>query len=138
MGTIEHFVEYAQAVQENFRILAPGGSAIVGVPNKLDPFLRPLIVHAMNGLGLYGYGMEKSFTPGELGVFWNRQASRSPARRRSSSSRGGSACSILASHEALRLAGLVGFPVRLFAWLYCTCRRSAAQLPDRLREPRPA
>ena len=36
MGTIEHFVEYAQAVREIFRILAPGGIAIIGVPNKLD------------------------------------------------------------------------------------------------------
>jgi SAM-dependent methyltransferase len=66
MGTIEHFPEYAQAVGEIFRVLKPGGLAIVGVPNKLDPFLRPLMVHVLNGFGLYGYGMEKSFTPGAL------------------------------------------------------------------------
>ena len=37
------------------------------MPNKLDPFLRPLLVHVLNGSsGLYGYGMEKSFTPGQL------------------------------------------------------------------------
>jgi hypothetical protein len=40
--------------------------AIVGVPNKLDPFLRPLMVHLLNRGGWYGYGMEKSFTPREL------------------------------------------------------------------------
>ena len=66
MGTIEHFPEYAAAVAEIFRVLKPGGTAIVGVPNKLDPFLRPLLVHTLNACGLYGYGMEKSFTPGAL------------------------------------------------------------------------
>ncbi len=66
MGTIEHFPEYAEAVAEIFRVLRPGGTAIVGVPNKLDPFLRPLLVHTLNACGLYGYGMEKSFTPGAL------------------------------------------------------------------------
>jgi SAM-dependent methyltransferase len=66
MGTIEHFEEYEVAVQELFRVLKPSGVAIVGVPNKLDPFLRPLLVHLLNRLGLYAYGMEKSFTQGEL------------------------------------------------------------------------
>jgi ubiquinone/menaquinone biosynthesis C-methylase UbiE len=36
MGTIEHFPEYPAAVREIFRVLRPGGTAIVGVPNKLD------------------------------------------------------------------------------------------------------
>jgi SAM-dependent methyltransferase len=66
MGTIEHFVEYSEAAAELFRVLKPGGTAIIGVPNKLDPFLRPLMVHILNLLGLYSYGREKSFTPGEL------------------------------------------------------------------------
>jgi SAM-dependent methyltransferase len=66
MGTIEHFPDYAVAVREIHRVLAPGGQAIVGVPNKLDPFLRPALVHVMNLCGLYGYGMEKSFTPRAL------------------------------------------------------------------------
>jgi SAM-dependent methyltransferase len=66
MGTIEHFVEYREAAAELFRVLKPGGTAIIGVPNKLDPFLRPLLVHFLNMLGLYSYGREKSFTPGEL------------------------------------------------------------------------
>ena len=66
MGTIEHFVEYRAAVDEIFRVLKPGGTAVVGVPNKLDPFLRPALVHLLNRLGLYAYGMEKSFTPAAL------------------------------------------------------------------------
>src|SRR5262249_26618006 len=66
MGTIEHFPEYAVAAREICRGLRPGGMAIVGVPNKLDPFLRPLLVHTLNAWGRYGYGMEKSFTSGAL------------------------------------------------------------------------
>jgi lauroyl/myristoyl acyltransferase/SAM-dependent methyltransferase len=66
MGTIEHFAEYRQAAAEIFRVLRPGGRAIVGVPNKLDPFLRPLLVHVLNAFGAYPYGVEKSFTQGEL------------------------------------------------------------------------
>lgn len=62
MGTIEHFPEYRNAVAECYRVLKPGGRAIIGVPNKLDPFLRPLMVAVLNGLGRYDYGVEKSFT----------------------------------------------------------------------------
>ncbi len=62
MGTIEHFTDSAAAVREFFRVLRPSGIAIVGVPNRLDPFLRPLLVHLWNAFGAYPYGMEKSFT----------------------------------------------------------------------------
>jgi SAM-dependent methyltransferase len=62
MGTCEHFPEYRTALAECFRVLKPGGTAIIGVPNKHDPFLRPLQVAALNALGLYAYGYEKSFT----------------------------------------------------------------------------
>jgi SAM-dependent methyltransferase len=62
MGTIEHFSDSDVAVGEMFRVLKPGGTAIIGVPNKLDPFLRPLLVHCLNALRAYPYGMEKSFT----------------------------------------------------------------------------
>jgi SAM-dependent methyltransferase len=62
MGTIEHFPDSDVAVREMFRVLKPGGTAIIGVPNKLDPFFRPLIVHCLNTLRAYPYGMEKSFT----------------------------------------------------------------------------
>ena len=62
MGTVEHFDETQQALEEIFRVLRPGGRAIIGVPNRCDPFLRPLMVAVMYRLGLYGYGFEKSYT----------------------------------------------------------------------------
>ena len=62
MGTIEHFDETERAVAEIARVLKPGGVAIIGVPNRHDPFLRPLLVTAMQALGLYGYGYEKSYS----------------------------------------------------------------------------
>lgn len=66
MGTIEHFEDCEVAVRELFRVLKPSGVAIVGVPNKFDPFLRPLLIHLWNKFGDYPYGMEKSFTPNGL------------------------------------------------------------------------
>ena len=62
MGTIEHFAETKQAIRELLRVLKPGGRAIVGVPNRLDPFLRPLFVAVLYRLGLYDYGFEKSYS----------------------------------------------------------------------------
>lgn len=66
MGTIEHFDDSDVAVAEMFRVLRPGGRAIIGVPNRLDPFLRPALVRLMQQLGIYGYGAERSFTRGAL------------------------------------------------------------------------
>jgi SAM-dependent methyltransferase len=62
MGTIEHFDETARAVDEMARVLKPGGRAIIGVPNRYDPFLRPLLATVMQATGLYGYGYEKSYS----------------------------------------------------------------------------
>lgn len=62
MGTIEHFDETELAVREMARVLKPGGRAIIGVPNRHDPFLRPLLSTAMQALGLYAYGYEKSYS----------------------------------------------------------------------------
>ena len=67
MGTIEHFPEYRAAVAEIFRVLKSGGRAIVGVPNLLDPFLRPLMVAVLDRLGRYDYGLEKAFSARGLG-----------------------------------------------------------------------
>jgi len=62
MGTIEHFDETQHAIDEMARVLKPGGRAIVGVPNRYDPFLRPLLASALQAVGLYAYGYEKSFS----------------------------------------------------------------------------
>jgi SAM-dependent methyltransferase len=62
MGTIEHFDETEHAVEEMARVLKPGGRAIVGVPNRYDPFLRPLLATVLQAVGLYGYGYEKSYS----------------------------------------------------------------------------
>jgi SAM-dependent methyltransferase len=62
MGTIEHFDETERAVEEIARVLKPGGRAIIGVPNRHDPFLRPLFVTLLQAMGLYGYGYEKSYS----------------------------------------------------------------------------
>ncbi|MGD2245868.1 MAG: class I SAM-dependent methyltransferase [Candidatus Aminicenantes bacterium] len=66
MGTIEHFPEYTRALKECFRVMRRKGLAVFGVPNKLDPFLRPLMVTVLNRLGLYAYGYEKSFSMRQL------------------------------------------------------------------------
>jgi SAM-dependent methyltransferase len=62
MGTIEHFTDTERAVAEMARVLKPGGRAIVGVPNRHDPFLRPLLATTLQAVGLYGYGYEKSYS----------------------------------------------------------------------------
>ncbi len=62
MGTIEHFNETEYAITEMARVLKPGGRAIIGVPNRHDPFLRPLFSTTLQFLGLYGYGYEKSYS----------------------------------------------------------------------------
>ncbi len=62
MGTIEHFDETERAVAEIVRVLRPGGRAIIGVPNRHDPFLRPALATVLQAVGLYGYGYEKSYS----------------------------------------------------------------------------
>jgi SAM-dependent methyltransferase len=62
MGTIEHFLDPETALREMFRVLRPGGRAVVGVPNRWDPFLRPMLAAFMQKFGLYDYGYEKSFS----------------------------------------------------------------------------
>jgi len=66
MGTAEHTPDYRQAFQELFRVLKPGGQAVIGVPNKYDPFLRPLLVWGLQKFKLYSFGYEKSFSRREL------------------------------------------------------------------------
>jgi SAM-dependent methyltransferase len=72
MGTIEHFDATEQAVAEMARVLKPGGRAIIGVPNRHDPFLRPLLSALLQALGMYGYGFEKSYSRRRLGIMLER------------------------------------------------------------------
>jgi SAM-dependent methyltransferase len=72
MGTIEHFDETEQAVREMARVLKPGGRAIIGVPNRHDPFLRPLLATVMQATGLYAYGYEKSYSRRSLRAMLER------------------------------------------------------------------
>lgn len=62
MGTIEHFLDPETALREMYRVLKPGGRAVVGVPNRWDPFLRPLFAACLQHVGFYDYGYEKSFS----------------------------------------------------------------------------
>lgn len=62
MGTIEHFHDPQTALHEMYRVLRPGGRAVVGVPNRWDPFLRPALAAALQAVNLYGYGYERSFS----------------------------------------------------------------------------
>jgi SAM-dependent methyltransferase len=66
MGTVEHFPDYEKAIREIYRVLKTGGTALIGVPNKFDIFLRPLQVFLLQKLGLYAFGYEKAFSKGEL------------------------------------------------------------------------
>ena len=65
--------------QEMARVLKPGGRAIVGVPNRHDPFLRPLFATVLQAVGLYGYGYEKSYSRRALRQMLEQ---RRPGRRR--------------------------------------------------------
>lgn len=62
MGTIEHIRQYREAVLECYRILKPGGIIFLGVPNRYDPFLRPVMVSLLQTVNLYAYGYERSFS----------------------------------------------------------------------------
>jgi len=66
MGTIEHVPDMQRCVREIYRVMKPGGTAIIGVPNKHDPFLRPALVWFMNLFDRYPYGLEQSLTRREL------------------------------------------------------------------------
>jgi SAM-dependent methyltransferase len=66
MGTAEHFANYETAFREIYRVLKRGGIAIIGVPNKFDPFFRPLFVFFLQRLRIYFFGYEKSFSKKEM------------------------------------------------------------------------
>lgn len=119
MGTIEHFPEHDVAVKELFRVLKPAGTAIIGVPNTLDPFLRPLLVWLLQRLGLYAYGMEKSFTPRALRRLLESAGFRVTAQTGILFLPGWLRMLDLLCHTRFpRLAPVTGWLIRPFAWLY--------------------
>lgn len=119
MGTIEHFPDSDVAVREIFRVLKPGGTAIIGVPNYLDPFLRPLLVHTLNKLGAYSYGMEKSYTPRGLRRLVESEGFRVTAVSGILFIPGWLRMLDLLCHTGrLRLAKVTGWLIEPFRWLY--------------------
>jgi SAM-dependent methyltransferase len=119
MGTIEHFADYRTAAAEIRRVLKTGGVAIVGVPNKLDPFMRPALVWALNRLGWYAYGREKSFTPAELRRLLEDVGFRVTASSGILFMPGWLRMLDLLLHTRYpRWAGLTAPAVALFAWAY--------------------
>lgn len=119
MGTIEHFPDYGLAVRELFRVLKAHGIAIIGVPNKLDPFLRPLLVFMLHRLGLYAYGMEKSFTPNALHRLLESAGFRVTAQTGILFLPGWLRMMDLWCYTRWpRLAPFTGWLIRPFAWLY--------------------
>lgn len=111
--------DYEVALRELCRVLKPRGTAIIGVPNKLDPFLRPLLVCLLNRLGLYAYGMEKSFTPRALRRLLESAGFRVTAQTGLLFMPGWLRMLDLLCHTRVpRLAPVTGWLVRPFAWLY--------------------
>lgn len=118
MGTVEHFAETEQAVAEIARVLAPGGRVILGVPNRHDPFLRPLMVWAMYWVGLYGYGFEKSYSRRSLRLMLERAGLVVEVETGILFIPGWLRIADLACHSWCRpLARITGACVRPFVWL---------------------
>jgi exosortase/archaeosortase family protein len=118
MGTIEHFDESGDAVAEMARVLKPGGQVILGVPNRLDPFLRPVLVWILWVLGHYGYGFEKSYSRRALRRMLHRAGLTVIDESGILFIPGWLRMADLATHtRAPRLAPATRAGVRLFAWL---------------------
>ena len=118
MGTIEHFDETEHAVEEMARVLKPGGRAIVGVPNRHDPFLRPLFATLLQAMGLYGYGYEKSYSRRALRQMLERAGLNVVAETAILFIPGWLRMLDLACHSWCRpLAGVTGALVRPFVFL---------------------
>jgi ubiquinone/menaquinone biosynthesis C-methylase UbiE len=119
MGTIEHFPEYKAAATELYRVMKPNGTAIIGVPNKLDPFLRPLLVSVLSLFGLYPYGMEKSFTPKELQRLLESVGFRVATRTGILFMPGWlRMLDLWCYYRCRKVTRLTGSLVRVFAWFY--------------------
>ncbi len=118
MGTIEHFDETEQAVREMARVLKPGGHAIIGVPNRHDPFLRPLLATLLQAIGFYAYGYEKSYSRRALRAMLERAGFEVTAETAILFIPGGLRMLDLACHAWCRpLSVVTGLMVRPFVWL---------------------
>ncbi|MEE2775868.1 MAG: class I SAM-dependent methyltransferase [Acidobacteriota bacterium] len=118
MGTVEHFDETAEALAEIHRVLKPGGRAIIGVPNRWDPFLRPLLVALLYFVGLYHYGFEKCYSRRELREMLENVGFRVVGESGILFIPGWLRMLDLACHAwAPRLTALTGPAVRFFAWI---------------------
>lgn len=118
MGTIEHFDETEQAVAEMARVLKPGGRAIIGVPNRHDPFLRPLMATALQAAGMYAYGYEKSYSRHSLRAMLQRAGFQVVAETAILFIPGWLRILDLTCHAWCRpLARLTGALVQPFVWL---------------------
>ena len=118
MGTIEHFDDTEGAVREMARVLAPGGCAIIGVPNRHDLFLRPSFVAALQAIGLYGYGFEKSYSRRALRLMLERAGLEVVAETAILFVPGWLRMADLACYTWCRpLAVVTGALVRPFVWL---------------------
>ena len=118
MGTIEHFRDPETALREMHRVLRPGGRAVVGVPNRWDPFLRPLLASALQAARLYGYGYERSFSRRALRRMLETAGFEVVAETAILFVPGWLRMADLALHSYFRpLAGLTALAVKPFAWL---------------------
>jgi SAM-dependent methyltransferase len=66
IGTIEHVNDPSLVFLEAYRVLKRGGIAIIGCPNRHDPYLSGLVIYLGNKLGFLPYGDEISYTYGQL------------------------------------------------------------------------
>lgn len=61
MGTIEHIPQPSDAMREIYRVLKPGGRAIIGVPNRYEWFGKSIILDILADTGFKEDGRELSY-----------------------------------------------------------------------------
>lgn len=76
-GVIEHFTDPQPLLREQFRVLRPGGTLVVEVPNKYTIYTP--YKHLLMRLGRWSPGWEREYSPAQL-VRTVRQAGFAPTR----------------------------------------------------------
>lgn len=66
MGTIEHIPRPIEAMKEIYRVLRPGGRAVIGVPNKYEWFGKSPVLNILADLGFKKDGREISCSWNQL------------------------------------------------------------------------